>query len=191
MPDTNDSAQVAEEPQTAPVEVTVEVTEPDEAPEVPEWVSDPVAAYKAVQAARREAAEARTKLKTEQDAAAKDAEERRQARLTAIEKADDARKKAEARADAAEQRVVAAERRALLTGKVVDLDAALELIKPEHLSTDGSLDVDAFLEARAFLKVPEPDPEPSGPRLSGMNGRSVHAPDKSALNDAIRRAGRR
>lgn len=191
MPDTNDSAQVAEEPQAAPVQVTVETVDENEAPDVPEWVNDPVAAYKAVQAARKEAAEARTKLKSEQEQAAKDAEEKRLAKLDTVSRAEERAKKAEAERDAANARVLTAERRALLTGRVVDLDAALELVRPDHLNTDGSLNVDAFLETRAFLKVPEPDPELSVPRLGGMNGRSVQAPDKSVLNDMIRRAGRR
>ncbi len=190
MPDETNSAQAAEEPQDATVEAAVKTIDTDTAPEVPEWVRDPVAAYAALQAARKEAAENRAKLKAEQEQAAKEAEERRQAKLTAIEKAEDKARKAEEKVKEYEQRAVNAERRALLTGRVVDLDAALELIKPEHLDANGNLDVEAFLDARAFLKVPETKDEPTT-RLAGGNSRSVAPSDKSQFNDFLRRAARR
>lgn len=39
-----------------------------------------------------------------------------------------------------------------LTGKVADIDAALDLVKPEHRNEDGSLNTELFLTRYSFLK---------------------------------------
>lgn len=117
----------------------------------------------------------------------------RQARLSALEKSKEREQALERERDSykdeldKERRTYALERQ--LVGKVVNVADALILIKPDDLKEDGSLDVDAFLEARPYLKPPEP--EPSNSRLSGMNGRSVTPTDKSQINDFIRSAARR
>lgn len=124
-------------------------------------------AIAALEATRKEAASTRVKLKELQDAAAAEAEKKRQAELTAEQRAAEAVKAAEARAEAAEARATNAERRAQLTGKVADADAALKLLDPEKHIKDDKVDVDALLTDFPFLKAtpdarPGPVPVPGG-----------------------------
>lgn len=61
---------------------------------------------------------------------------------------------------AAEKRAVNAERLAALTGKVADPKAALRLLDDDHLTEDGTVNVDALLNAYPFL-APQAQPKPS------------------------------
>ncbi|AFZ67565.1 hypothetical protein [Deinococcus peraridilitoris] len=56
--------------------------------------------------------------------------------------------------------------KASLTGKVVDVDAALKLLGTEHLAEDGTPKVDAFLERYPFLAA-SPAAAPTAPGGGG------------------------
>lgn len=136
---------------------------------------------------RKEAAAARVKLKELQDAQAAEAEAKRQAELTAEQRAAEAVKAAEAKAAEAEARAVAAERRAQLTGKVVDADAALKLLDPEKHVKDDNVDLDALLADFPFLKA-TPDAKPGPAPVPGGGAPNSGA---SSMNALIRqKAGR-
>lgn len=72
----------------------------------------------------------------------------------------------ETAAQAAAARATAAERKAALTGRVVDPEAALKLLTDKHLSEDGSVNVDALLGDYAFLAPSKG----SQPATSGAGG---------------------
>lgn len=127
----------------------------------------------------------RTKLRTEWEAEKSEAE--RQAKLSALERAKEEKSALERERDEAkaelerERRTYSLERQ--LVGKVVNVADALALIKPEHVSDDGTLDLEAFLDSRPYLKAEEPSPSP----LRGMNSRPVPATPTSSFNETIRR----
>jgi len=77
--------------------------------------------------------------------------ERRKADMTEAERLKIEKEEAEKRAAVAEERAVTAERRASLTGKVIDPEAAMRLLTDDHLTEDGSIDVDALLKSYPFL----------------------------------------
>lgn len=96
----------------------------------------------------------RKKIRSEFEAEAAEKEKRAkmevQQRLE-LEKAE-ALKQAEAeKAEKAKLEQQVKDLRAL-TGKVADIDAALDLVKPEHRNEDGSLNVESFLTRYSFLK---------------------------------------
>ena len=63
--------------------------EPEANDDVPAWVTaDPKAAYKALTDARKEAEKTRLKLRQQEAREAQEAEERKLARMTAVEKAE-------------------------------------------------------------------------------------------------------
>ncbi|AFZ66075.1 capsid assembly scaffolding protein Gp46 family protein [Deinococcus peraridilitoris] len=79
-------------------------------------------------------------------------EERKKATMTAEEKLKADLEAERLKTKAAEDRVTAAERRAALTGKVVNADAALKLMDPDkHLDAEGNLNVDALLKDHPYL----------------------------------------
>lgn len=144
-------------------------------------------ALKALAEVRKEAAASRVKLKELQDAQAAEAEKKRQAELTAEQRAAEAVKAAEAKAAEAEARAVAAERRAQLTGKVADADAALKLLDPEKHVKDDNVDLDALLADFPFLKA-TPDAKPGPAPVPGGGAPNSGA---SSMNALIRqKAGR-
>lgn len=114
-----------------------------------------------VEKLRRENASYRQRAKEAQEAAeaAKLAAEREKLdeveRLKA-EKADLEKAAAEAKALA-----IAAERRASLTGRVVDIDLAMA-VADKYVTEDGTLDVDALLTAHPALKAAPAGPTPVG-----------------------------
>jgi len=92
--------------------------------------------------------------------------ERKKADLSEIERLKVEREEYEKRAKELEQRATVAERKAALTGKVRNVDAALKLLDDSHIGEDGSIDVDAFLSSYDFLK---PAAGPASPSLGGPN----------------------
>lgn len=85
---------------------------------------------------------------------------------------------------ASEQRRIDAERRSQLAGRVHDPEAALRLIRDEHV-TNGELNVDAFLETYPWMRAqPEGKPGPAPTNAGG--GRS----SAESMDDYIRRKAR-
>ena len=110
-----------------------------------------------VEKLRKENASYRTKAKEAQEAAEKAKTDAERAKLDDIERLKAEKADAEKRAAEIEARAIAAERRAALTGKVADPQAALKLLdESEHLGDDGSVNVDKLLESYPFL-APAPD----------------------------------
>jgi hypothetical protein len=140
-----------------------EATNP-EAQDAP--TTDPAAELEALRAKYERAQADITKFRTRADeviAAQKAAEEERmkaaplEERLKAYEaKEQEWTKKAEE----AERARVNAERRASLTGKVADANAALKLLDDAHLDKDGNVNVDALLTAYPFLAPAQPGRAP-------------------------------
>lgn len=121
------------------------------------------AARKEIEELRREAAKYRTRAKE----TAQEAEKAK----TLEEQLAEIRKQLEEEA----HRRLAAERRAALTGKVADPNAALKLLEDKHLNEDGSVDVDALLKDYPFLAAqptqpakPEPTPYPAQGRAPAV-----------------------
>lgn len=75
---------------------------------------------------------------------------------------------------AAEQARITAERRASLTGKVRNADAALKLLDPDkHLTADGQVNVDALLRDFDFLAAtPERPVAPTAMGAPNQSGRA-------------------
>ena len=98
----------------------------------------------------REREKTRKAVEAEMHEQAKRAKMEVQERLE-LEK-QEAIKKAES--EAAEKALLAQQVKDMrtLTGKVADIDAALDLVKPEHRNEDGSLNTELFLTRYAFLK---------------------------------------
>lgn len=106
---------------------------------------------------RKESARYRTKAKQLEEAQATAAEAKRKAELTAEERAIAAEKKAEEALATAEARVLTAERKAALAGKLTNIDRVLRLMDdPETYFDGGTPNVDAIL--RDF---PEYAPKPA------------------------------
>lgn len=138
---------------------------------------DPIAELEALRAKYERAQKDLTKFRTraeEVEAAQKAAEEERmkaaplEERLKAFEVEKQEWTK---RAEEAERARVTAERKAALTGKVADANAALKLLDEAHLDTDGNVNVDALLHAYPFLAPTQPGrapvPAANAPRAAG------------------------
>lgn len=126
----------------------------------------------------------RKKWEKEQEEARAEAE--RQATLSATEKAAEAQRKAEERAQQAEARALAAERRAELTGRVVDPVAALKLLDEGKHVKDGALDVDAFLTDYPFL-APSKDGKPHTPVTPANPGPASPGTVQARAQEALKR----
>jgi len=95
-------------------------------------------------------------------------EEKRKATMTAEEKLKADLDAANRKAAEAEARVTAAERKASLTGRVVNVDAALKLLDPDkHLDDTGSINVDAFLKDHPYLAPTQQSAGPTAPNGGG------------------------
>jgi len=116
-----------------------------------------------VEKLRKESATYRTKLRQLEEAAEQAKKEAERAKMDDLQKLqaelEDARKAAQEK-----DQLLRRERDArALTGRVVDVDAALRLLDDDFRNDDG-VDVDAFLEKYAFLippsatQVAEPEP---------------------------------
>lgn len=106
---------------------------------------------------RKEAARYRTKLREREEAEKSAAEQKRKAEQTAEERALAAEKRAEEALAAADARVLTAERKAALAGKITNVDRVLRLMDDADTYFDGATpDVDAIL--RDF---PEYSPKPA------------------------------
>ena len=98
----------------------------------------------------------REREKTRKAVEAEMAEQAKRAKMEVQERLElekqEALKKAES--EAAEKAALAQQVKdmRILTGKVADIDAALDLVKPEHRNEDGSLNTELFLTRYAFLK---------------------------------------
>ena len=139
-------------------------------------------ALAALEAARKEAASYRTKLKAAQDAttAAQTAAER--AKLDEIERIKAERADAESKAAAAEARATAAERRATLTGKVADPTAALKLLdEAKHVNEDGTVDPEKLLADYPVLK-----PTNGLTAIGGANPRGQKDPSQMSDEEYFR-----
>ena len=137
-------------------------------PEAPEATEEPPADTpevfdrEYVQKLRQESATYRTKLRQLEEAAEQAKKEAERAKMDDLQKLqaelEDARKAASEKDE-----LLRRERDArALTGRVVDVDAALRLLDEDFRSDDG-VDVDAFLKKYAFLapqatQVAEPEP---------------------------------
>jgi hypothetical protein len=88
----------------------------------------------------------------------------------------------------AEARALAAERRAALTGKVVDPQAALKLMGDDHVDEDGNVSVEKLLEAYPFLRpasaAPATAPEPPR-RTPAANAAQSSAADPLSPKDFL------
>ena len=103
------------------------------------------------------------------------AEARRQADLSAVERAKEIEQKAQAEIDAMRAQLVAAERRSLLAGKVTKPDRVLRLMDdPEKYFPNGSLDEKALAAdfpeylPRAASPQPENAPHRRGQTIDDM-----------------------
>jgi flagellar biosynthesis GTPase FlhF len=95
---------------------------------------------------RKEAARYRTKLREREEAEKAAAEQKRKAEQTAEERAAAAEKRAEEAMAAAEHRILTAERKAALAGKITNADRVLKLMDDVDAYFDGATpDVDAIL----------------------------------------------
>lgn len=132
---------------------------------------------------RKESARYRTKAKQLEEAQATAAEAKRKAELTAEERAIAAEKKAEEAQAAADTRVLTAERKAALTGKLTNVDRVLRLMDdPEAYFDGGTPDLDAILrdfpeyspKAAAGVNIPgaRTTGEPSDLRPEHFKGKS-------------------
>ena len=80
---------------------------------------------------------------------------------------------------------VANARKAELTGKVADVDAALKLLDADkHIRKDGSIDVDALLADRPFLAPAPTVPAATAPDGGGGSQSSAVAPNLERAADA-------
>ncbi len=78
-------------------------------------------------------------------------EARKKAEMSEAEKAQARTKELEAELEKERAARTASDRRAELTGKVRDPRAAMKLIEDEHVNEDGSVNVEAFLEAYPYF----------------------------------------
>lgn len=104
-------------------------------------------------------------LQAAREQAAKEALE--QAQMTEAEKYKLQLEEQKAAAAAANERATNAERKAALTGKVADVNAALKLLEPEHILEDGSVNTEMFLGKYPFLATQNQQPDPT----QGGNGK--------------------
>jgi hypothetical protein len=116
-----------------------------------------------VEKLRKEAATYRTKLRHMEEATQAAQKEAERAKMDDLQKLqaelEDARKAAQEK-----DQLLRRERDArALTGKVVDVDAALRLLDDDFRTDDG-VDVDAFLKKYAFMTAQVPAAEPEAPR---------------------------
>lgn len=121
-----------------------------------------------VEKLRKENASYRTRAKDAEDAlaAAKTAVERE--KLDEVERVKAEKADIEKALEAERAARTSAERRASLTGKVIDPEAALKLLNPEtHLDEDGNVNVEALLETHPFL-APTKTHAPATPGASGL-----------------------
>lgn len=153
---------------------------------------DPAQELEALKAKYERAQADLTKFRTRADevtAAQKEAEAKALAEADATKKAELlAAKVAELEKAAAEAaaKAVAAERRAALTGKVVDPTAALKLLDPEkHLDSDGNVNTEALVADYPFLKAGAV----IAPATSG-SGTNPKPPTPTAAVDALLKSGR-
>ena len=129
---------------TYPIDTTL--TEPLEGTESVTPSLSPEDLTRELEKTRREAAKYRTKLREREEADKATQEAKRKAELTAEERAIAAEKKAEEALAAADARVLTAERKAALAGKVTQVDRVLRLMDdPEAYFNGSTPDVDAIL----------------------------------------------
>lgn len=121
-----------------------------------------------VEKLRKENATYRTKAKAAEEAAAKARLDAERQKLDEVERLKAEKADADKRVAELEAKATAAERRAALTGKVADPTAALKLLDPEqHLTEDGSVNVDALLETYPFLAPGKTPTQASTPGAGG------------------------
>ena len=124
-------------------------TEPADAPQEDAEATTtlaPDALQRELEKARKEAAKYRTRLREREEAEKAAQEAKKQAEMTAEERAKAAEKRAEEALAAAEARVLTAERKAALAGKLTNVDRVMRLMDdPEAYFDGGTPDVDMIL----------------------------------------------
>lgn len=116
------------------------------------------------------------------EAERQEAEER--ARMSEAERLKKDLEAQAAKVKEAEQRAIRAERLAILKGAVVDPNAALKLLEDTHLAEDGSVNIDALVEAYPFLKpAPQPEEQPGRPRIPPANATKTPGAGDLTLED--------
>ena len=130
----------------------------------------PEAMQRELDKARKEAARYRTRLREREEAEKAALAAKQKAELTAEERAVAAEAKAAEALEAAEARVLTAERKAALAGKVMNPDRVLRLMDDPSDFFDGATpDVDAILKA-----FPEYAPAQVGPGAIRAPGAPTH-----------------
>jgi hypothetical protein len=130
-----------------------------------------------LESTRKEAAKYRTRLREREEADKAKDEAKRQAELTAEQRAKEAEERATAALAAAEARILTAERKAALAGKVANADRVLRLMDDADTYFDGSTpNVDAIL-----ADFPEYAVNTDGVQIP--NARSESIPDRLRPDD--------
>ena len=144
---------------------------------------------------RTEAAKWRTKLREREKADEEAAEAKRQAELTLEQRVKEAEAKAQDAMTAAETRVLNAERRAALAGKVANPERVMRLMDDVSEYFDGSEpNVDAILAAfpeyapntRPVAPAPDGAPGPRAKRITQEQLKNMTAAEINANWDAIK-----
>lgn len=128
--------------------------ETTDTPEVPEWAQeDPARAYKEAQKAREEAAKYRTEKRELQEAWEREKKERERAEMSERDRLEAEKNELAQELEAQKERVKEQGWRADLAGKVADPAVAIRILDREsHLTDEGNVNVDAFLEAYPFMR---------------------------------------
>ncbi|HEY7825025.1 MAG TPA: hypothetical protein VIG24_19450 [Acidimicrobiia bacterium] len=106
----------------------------------------PDALQRELEKARKEAAKYRTRLREREEAEKAALEAKKQAEMTAEERAKAAEAKAKDALAAAEARILTAERKAALAGKLTNVDRVMRLMDDQEAYFDGGTpDVDAII----------------------------------------------
>lgn len=128
----------------------------------------------------------KAKKSWEKEKAAADEEAKRQASMSAEDRAKELEKQLNAKEAEFEAKLARAERKSALGGKVQDIDYAmykLEQAGDKYTSKDGSLDVEAFLKDFPSMAVQPQTPVKKGPVPTTAGGGKTLG---VSMNDMIR-----
>lgn len=136
-----------------------------------------------VEKLRKEAATYRERAKAAQDAADAQKKAAERSKLDEVERLKAEITDRDAALAQAKQEALAARRLATLTGKVADPNAALKLLEDAHVQEDGSINLDAFLQAYPFLS-PKTGPASINPTNAASAGKALTMADVRRMTPA-------
>ena len=111
------------------------------------------------------------------------AEQKRQAELSEQERVKEAQAQLEQQRAELELERQTLKRSQALAGRVIDVDKALRLVEDAHITEDGTLDVDKFLQDNPFLAQQAQQPRATTPANVTASRASTSLDDKAGRSN--------